>query len=134
MKYVRKNFVFLNLFSLTCIFKFIYQATPRPFPCNPSPCGQNSQCREVNNQAVCTCLPNYIGSPPSCRPECYTSSDCDQDKSCVDQKCKNPCRESSPCAKQNSRCTVINHNPICTCENKYTGDPFISCIRIEDSK
>lgn len=25
------------------------------------------------------------------------------------------------------RCSVINHNPICTCFDGYKGDPFYSC-------
>ncbi|KRT79970.1 hypothetical protein AMK59_6537, partial [Oryctes borbonicus] len=60
-------------------------------PCQPSPCGPNSQCRELNNQAVCSCLPSYIGSPPSCRPECVVSSECAPNKACIQQKCTDPC-------------------------------------------
>nr|CAD7617395.1 unnamed protein product [Timema genevievae] len=60
-------------------------------PCIPSPCGPNSQCRQVNGQAVCSCLPTYIGSPPGCRPECVVSSECLQNRACVNQKCIDPC-------------------------------------------
>lgn len=59
--------------------------------CRPSPCGSFSQCREINSQAVCTCLPGYIGSPPTCRPECTVNSDCPSNEACVNDKCKNPC-------------------------------------------
>lgn len=99
-------------------------------PCVPSPCGPNSQCREINDQAVCSCLPQYIGSPPSCRPECVVSSECPQDKACVNNKCKNPC--PGTCGI-NARCQVINHNPICSCSPQYIGDPFVRCL-IEESK
>lgn len=97
-------------------------------PCTPSPCGLNSQCRELNNHAVCSCLPDMIGAPPNCRPECLVSSECALDKSCINQKCKNPC--VGVCG-QHARCQVVNHNPICSCEIGYTGDPFIRCIKEE---
>lgn len=60
-------------------------------PCHPSPCGQNSQCREINGQAVCSCIQGYIGSPPSCRPECVINSECPLNEACINQKCIDPC-------------------------------------------
>lgn len=104
-------------------------AEPRP-PinlCNPSPCGPNSQCKELNEQAVCSCLPSHIGSPPGCRPECTVSSECSLDKACVNQKCIDPC--PGTCGL-NARCEVINHSPICSCNIDYTGDPFSRCFPI----
>lgn len=94
-------------------------------PCNPSPCGPNSQCREIRGQAICTCIPGYISSPPTCRPECVTSAECTLDKSCSNQKCVDPCRGN--CGLQ-AMCQVINHNPICSCPSGMTGDPFTRCI------
>jgi len=99
--------------------------TPRDV-CNPSPCGPNSQCRVNNNQAVCSCLPIFIGSPPACRPECVTSSDCSLVLACMNQKCQDPCPNS---CGQHSNCRVIKHNPICSCKNGYTGDPFTVCFQ-----
>lgn len=93
--------------------------------CRPSPCGPNSQCREVNNQAVCSCIPTYIGSPPNCRPECVVSTECPPEKACVQQKCKDPC--PGTCGL-NANCKVINHSPICSCHTGYTGDPFTRCF------
>lgn len=98
-------------------------------PCIPSPCGAYSQCREINDRAICSCLENYIGAPPTCRPECTVSSECFLDKACMNQKCVDPCRGA---CGDNARCQVINHNPICSCALGYTGDPFIRCI--EESK
>ena len=112
---------------LVCTFySSIAQATPTN-PCQPSPCGPNSQCREVNNHAVCSCLTGFIGSPPSCRPECMVSSDCAQDKACIKQKCIDPC--PGTCGL-NARCQVVNHNPICSCAPGFTGDPFIRCHKV----
>ncbi|KAJ4432717.1 hypothetical protein ANN_21354 [Periplaneta americana] len=113
-------------------FRFCNTIPPEPVktpgdPCNPSPCGPNSQCREVNGQGVCSCLPNYIGSPPGCRPECVVSSECPQNRACVNQKCVDPC--PGTCGV-NARCEVVNHSPICSCSQGFTGDPFTRCFPI----
>lgn len=96
-------------------------------PCQPSPCGPNSQCREVNDQVVCSCLLGYLGSPPACRPECTINADCPQNEACSNQKCRDPC--PGVCG-MNARCNVVNHSPICSCLPHYTGDPFIRCQMI----
>lgn len=75
-------------------------------------------------QAVCSCLPNYIGSPPSCRPQCVVNSECDTSKACINQKCDDPCPNT--CGLR-AHCLVKNHNPICTCPAGMTGDPFTQC-------
>lgn len=100
-------------------------------PCQPSPCGPNSQCREVNGQAVCSCLPEYIGSPPGCRPECVVSTECPQNKACVNQKCVDPCPGTCGIA---ANCQVINHSPICSCRPGNTGNPFTRCYPIPPRK
>lgn len=94
-------------------------------PCVPSPCGPNSQCRVVNTHAVCSCVSEYTGLPPNCRPECTISAECSQDKACMNQKCVDPC--PGTCGS-NARCQVLNHNPICSCSPRYTGDPFVQCF------
>lgn len=96
-------------------------------PCSPSPCGPNSQCRQGEGHAVCSCLQGYAGSPPSCRPECIVSSECESRKACVNQKCTDPCLGSCGLG---ARCEVINHSPICSCPQGQTGDPFRSCYDI----
>lgn len=112
-------------------YKNTVQATPIETPCTPSPCGFNSQCRELDHHAVCSCLPDMIGAPPNCRPECLVSSECGLDKSCINQKCKNPCE--GVCGLH-ARCQVVNHNAICSCELGYNGDPFVRCIKEEIRK
>lgn len=109
-------------------FKQTVPALPPTNPCVPSPCGSNSICREVNSHAVCTCQTDYVGTPPQCRPECVVSSECSQDKTCINQKCVDPC--PGTCG-QNAVCKVVNHNPICSCARGYSGDPFVNCIRAE---
>lgn len=94
-------------------------------PCVPSPCGPHSNCREVNSHAVCSCATNFFGSPPNCKPECMVSSDCNADKACSNQRCVDPC--PGTCGL-NSRCQVVNHNAICSCQSGFVGDPFVRCI------
>lgn len=111
---------------------FTGKATPKPIqnPCRPSPCGPNSQCREINDHAICSCMAGYIGVPPMCRPECVVSSECPLNKACISEKCADPC--PGTCGS-NARCNVVNHNAICSCSPGYTGDPFTGCI-VLDSK
>lgn len=108
----------------------IYLATPVEVieACRGNPCGPNSQCRDNNGAAICSCLPGFVGSAPACRPECVVSSECALDKACVNQKCVNPC--SSNVCGTNADCRVNNHSPICTCRNGYTGNPFTICNAI----
>lgn len=113
--------------NLIISFTFFYLAKPeRPLnPCISSPCGPYSECRPINDHAVCSCQKGYVGSPPACKPECMVSSECSQDKACIKQKCSDPC--PGTCGL-NARCQVVSHNPICSCASGYSGDPFVRCI------
>lgn len=97
---------------------------PLTLPCVPSPCGPNSQCRDVRGKPSCSCMSNYVGTPPACRPECSINSDCPSYQACINQKCRDPCQGSCGI---NTQCNVINHTPICTCQPGYIGDPFAVC-------
>lgn len=105
---------------------FLVTLPPPTNPCVPTPCGPNSHCHEVNDHAVCSCQSDYIGMPPNCKPECEVSSECAQNKACINKKCVDPC--PGTCG-ENALCKVVNHNPICSCSRGYTGDPFIGCTR-----
>lgn len=96
-------------------------------PCTPSPCGPNSVCKNVENAAVCACMENFQGTPPSCRPECVVSSECSSTKACINQRCINPCVNACGLS---ARCEVINHSPICSCSAGQTGDPFKGCYDV----
>lgn len=93
-------------------------------PCQPTPCGPNSQCRVVNQQAICSCITPFIGSPPFCRPECTSNSECPLNLACLNQKCGDPC--PGVCGR-NAQCHVTNHSPFCRCLDRHTGNPFVSC-------
>lgn len=92
--------------------------------CRPSPCGNFAQCREIFGQAVCSCLPDYHGTPPNCMPECVISSDCLSNQACQNQKCINPCLGA---CGFNAECRVVNHSPICNCLPRYTGSAISHC-------
>lgn len=98
-------------------------------PCSPSPCGPNSNCRNNAGQAVCSCAAGYVGTPPQCRPECVVNAECPSDRACVNLKCVDPCPHSCGIG---SVCHISNHNPICSCPNGYTGDPFTQCTRVRE--
>lgn len=110
-----KQFVFNKCFD------FIVTEPPLTDPCALSPCGPNAVC----DNGECKCLPEYIGNPyEACRPECILNSECPRDKTCLKNKCKDPC--SGICG-QNARCDVVNHIPTCSCPSGYVGDPFVNC-------
>jgi hypothetical protein len=96
-------------------------------PCVPSPCGPNSICQVKKNRPVCSCSPNFSGSPPYCRPECVISQECPKNKACVKERCVNPCVDA---CGQNAKCDVVNHTPFCSCLQGYEGDAFVGCSRI----
>lgn len=93
-------------------------------PCQPSPCGPNSECRPVGDSPSCTCLHGFIGAPPNCKPECISNAECSNHLACINQKCKDPC--PGVCGA-NAECRVISHSAMCICHSGYFGDPFSQC-------
>ena len=117
-----------SLISLAAILNPVGETvTPSPLPpnpCNPPPCGLNSQCQVVAGQAQCACLTNMVGNPPDCRPECVLSSNCRSNEACVNQKCVDPC--AGTCGP-NADCRVVNHAPSCSCQPGFSGNAFADC-------
>ena len=106
-----------------------------PDPCDPNPCGPNTNTPQViGDRCQCTCVPDMIGSPPNCKPECVLNSDCRPELACISRKCRDPC--PGLCG-QNAQCRVRNHVPLCICNRGYEGDPFSACrlitSKIKDS-
>jgi hypothetical protein len=102
-------------------------STERPVlidPCNPSPCGPYATCQKRGSAAACTCLPRYVGSPPNCRPECVTHTECPSDKACFNEQCGDPCEGA---CGENADCYAFDHRPVCQCKAAYEGDPFRQC-------
>lgn len=119
--------LYFYFFFLYTFFHFIVVNIPIN-PCNPSPCGSNSICKEYNGAGSCTCLQGYFGDPYSgCKPECIMNNDCPRDKACLGRKCRNPCPGS---CGLNAECRVINHNPSCSCISGFTGNALRICHEI----
>lgn len=97
-------------------------------PCQNNPCGYFSECRNVNNVASCSCIRDYIGSPPNCKPECIVNSECAATEACVIEKCIDPCIGS---CGFNAQCAVTNHVASCYCPENFSGNPFKICYAIE---
>lgn len=95
-------------------------------PCQPSPCGPYAECRVIAESPSCSCLPEYRGSPPNCRPECVSNSECSSHLACMNQKCRDPCPGS---CGANAECRVVSHTPMCVCLSGFVGDPFSQCNR-----
>jgi hypothetical protein len=113
--------------SIAC---FIYEEPPVIItnPCEPSPCGPNSVCQINQKRPVCSCMTNMIGKPPYCKPECLVRTECPLDKTCVNSKCVDPCKDA---CGSNANCQVVDHTPTCSCKNGYRGDAFVECIKDE---
>ena len=121
---------------------------PRPpQPCQPNPCGSNADCLVQSGQAVCQCIRDYQGESSSerspflylagvagdplvgCKPECLLSYDCPPQLACINTKCVDPC--PGTCGV-NAQCSVQNHNPVCRCNERHYGDPFVQCSLAPD--
>lgn len=93
-------------------------------PCYPSPCGLYATCANNGGKAQCSCLPDYLGIPPNCHPECTTNDDCANNLACINKKCRDPCPGS---CGLNTNCIVTMHIPNCMCRDNLIGDPFNQC-------
>lgn len=123
------DFMFSACISIFTFFiVYIVQLDTPIDPCNPSPCGANTICKEQNGAGSCKCLQDYFGDPyVGCRPECLMNSDCPSNRACLAKKCRDPCPGSCGI---NAQCHVINHNPVCTCVSGFVGDALTHC-RVE---
>lgn len=104
----------------------VVPTTPRPVgnPCEPSPCGPYSQCRVVGSTPACSCLQNYVGRAPNCRPECTMNAECPSNLACNNERCVDPCLGACGHA---AICRVVNHGAVCTCPQGFIGDPATAC-------
>lgn len=96
-------------------------------PCSPSPCGPFSICQVKQGHPVCSCVENYTGHPPYCRPQCVLNNDCPHDKACIRERCENPC--ANACGV-NAECHVVSHSAFCNCLPGFAGDAFTGCAPI----
>lgn len=122
----------INKPSLTSDVCSVTETPPTPTnPCLPSPCGPNAECQVRGDSPACSCVENYVGLPPNCRPECTINPECPPQLACMQQKCRDPC--VGLCGL-NAQCSVVNHHAVCACLAGYTGNPFSACERVPEGE
>jgi hypothetical protein len=105
--------------------------------CRVEKCGINAQCLSQRHRAICSCPPGYEGSPhqectviasriPS-RVECDSDDQCPFDRTCLNERCVNPCGQSDSCGR-GALCYTESHKAVCKCPIGYTGNAAIKCI------
>ena len=79
-------------------------------------------------QAVCSCPARSTGNARNeCRQlACIENNDCAVGKSCVSNECVDVCSLSGVCGP-NAKCSVVNHTPLCSCQEGFTGEPTQGC-------
>ncbi|KAG5669359.1 hypothetical protein PVAND_017247 [Polypedilum vanderplanki] len=93
--------------------------------CESPSCGPNSKCSAPFGSIICTCLDDAIGNPPNCeKPECFDDFDCDENRACFKNKCKNLC-EIKAC-KENEKCEMKNHKRECFSKNCLIGNLLVN--------
>lgn len=98
-------------------------------PCN---CGQNAECHVTNHYPVCTCKSGYSGNALyGCfKLGCESDSQCNDDKTCYNNECLNPCSLNDHCAVS-AVCYATNHKAACKCPPGLEGNPLQKCERAE---
>lgn len=102
----------------TCFCLPGYEGEPPNIPCNlpqnpcdPSPCGPNTQCSVLSNGfSKCTCVNGYIESPNTIRGCVLSTNQC----------------EPNPCGI-NAICDMSRKQP-CICPERTVGNPYIECV------
>ncbi|KAG7155062.1 Nidogen-like 1, partial [Homarus americanus] len=70
--------------------------------------------------------PTVPSSPPLPPTECKSNSHCSPSRTCINERCIDPCRGEHPCAT-GAECTVIQHRPVCKCPPGFQGNPQTRC-------
>lgn len=55
---------------------------------------------------------------------CEKDDDCDDDRTCLNKECVNPC--DNACGVT-AKCQVKKHVTVCSCPPGYIGDPLDKC-------
>ena len=63
--------------------------------------------------------------------ECSFDHECPNDKACIENYCRDPCRiPSSPCGEK-AQCLVKLHRAVCQCPAEWAGNPHQECFQCE---
>jgi len=102
-------------------------------------CGPNEICRVVNNVPVCgssgVTNSNNGGKDKdsSSSSYCQKHVECPSTQVCSQHNCVDPCASSSSGSEDrlvcggNARCIVVQHSPLCGCNEGMKGNPYVQC-------
>lgn len=62
------------------------------------------------------------------QPQCMSDLECPQDRSCISQRCQDPCNFGSPCGTE-AECIAIQHRAVCRCPDGWGGNPQVQCYK-----
>lgn len=112
-------------------------------------CSPNHRCEVQNHKPRCVCKHNLVINdrmeltcPGNVREEgCRADYECADNLACISNKCQSPC--NSQFCEANKSCRVIQHKPICYCDNhecqatasiclKNSGcPPHLACVKYQ---
>lgn len=109
--------------------------------CLNRPCHATAQCTNTLGSFRCSCRPGTVGDGYS--EACVAANECEASSACADhlaclvrqggtKACADPCT-TSPCGR-NALCTVVDHQPSCTCPPTTRGNPNdlkVGCFRVD---
>ncbi|KAI2804698.1 hypothetical protein BLOT_003686 [Blomia tropicalis] len=97
-------------------------------------CYDNEKCLDGMCSTMCSnddiCPSGTVCESGQCVAGCRTDSECLTTDACIDRKCMNVCSSPTACGT-GAVCNAINHQPQCSCQAKYTGNPKIGCKLME---